>query len=166
VSRLWDKDGKSRQVQLFDVPSVPIKRHIKIKGDANPYDPAWEIYFEKRLGLKMAENLKGRRQLLYLWQEQNGICPVCNQKITKLTGWHNHHIIWRVNGGSDKAKNRVLLQASGTRRDINPCRRRTQCIEMREEAEATATLNTPLRVIISESPWHFRQTLVWNSRLT
>jgi RNA-directed DNA polymerase len=103
------KDGKTRQVQLFDVPSVPIKRHIKIKGDANPYDPAWEIYFEKRLDLKMEQNLKGRRQLLYLWQEQDGICPVCNQKITKLTGWHNHHIVWRVNGGSDKAQNRVLL---------------------------------------------------------
>jgi RNA-directed DNA polymerase len=104
-----DNDGKTRQVQLFDLPRVPIKRHIKIKGAANPYDPAWEIYFEKRLSLKMEQKLKGRRQLLYLWQEQNGICPVCNQKITKLTGWHNHHLIWRVNGGSDKAKNRVLL---------------------------------------------------------
>jgi RNA-directed DNA polymerase len=104
-----DKDGKTRQAQLFDIPRVTIKRHTKIKGTANPYDPAWETYFEKRLDLKMDQNLKGRRQLLYLWQEQNGICPVCNQKITKLTGWHNHHIIWRVNGGSDKAKNRVLL---------------------------------------------------------
>jgi RNA-directed DNA polymerase len=104
-----DKDGKTRHVQLFDIPSIPIKRHTKIKGAANPYDPAWETYFEKRLDLKMEHNLKGRPKLLYLWQEQNGICPVCDQKITKLTGWHNHHIIWRVNGGSDKAENRVLL---------------------------------------------------------
>jgi len=28
---------------------VKIKRHIKIKGLANPYDPEWEIYFERRL---------------------------------------------------------------------------------------------------------------------
>jgi RNA-directed DNA polymerase len=46
---------------------------------------------------------------LYLWREQNGLCPICKQKITKLTGWHNHHIVWRSKGGSDKAENRVLL---------------------------------------------------------
>lgn len=104
-----DKEGKTRKIRLFKASGVPIKRYTKIKGAANPYDPAWEVYFEKRLGLKMADDLKGRRQLLYLWQEQNGICPVCNQKITTLTGWHNHHIVWRVNGGSNKAENRVLL---------------------------------------------------------
>jgi RNA-directed DNA polymerase len=104
-----NREGRTRKVHLFNIAEVSIKRYTKIRGAANPYDPAWEVYFEKRLGLKMADNLKGRRQLLYLWQEQNGICPICNQKITKLTGWHNHHIIWRVNGGSDKADNRILL---------------------------------------------------------
>ena len=64
---------------------------------------------EKRLGVKMVDDLRGRRKLLYLWQEQGGNCPVCDQKITKLTGWHNHHIVWRTNGGTDKAENRVLL---------------------------------------------------------
>jgi len=62
---------------------------VKIKGEANPYDPAWEEYFEKRLGVKMVHNLKGKRQLLALWKEQKGLCPICQQKITKLTGWHN-----------------------------------------------------------------------------
>jgi hypothetical protein len=28
--------------------SVPIRRHIKIRSDANPYDPYWKGYFEKR----------------------------------------------------------------------------------------------------------------------
>ena len=100
-------DGKL--VQLLDAADTPIRRHTKIKGDANPYDPAWEIYFEERLGVKMANNLRQRRQLLHLWKEQNGICPVCQQKITMLTGWHNHHIVWRTHGGSDTANNRVLL---------------------------------------------------------
>lgn len=104
-----DKAGKSRQIQLFYAHTVPIKRHTKIKGAANPYDPAWKSYFEQRQGVEMEENLKGGQQLLYLWKEQRGICPICKQKITKLTGWHNHHIVWRVNGGEDKAENRVLL---------------------------------------------------------
>ena len=84
-------------------------RHRKIKGEANPYDPQWEIYFEERLGLKMLDTLQGRRQLRRLWIEQDGLCPVCQQKITELTGWHNHHIMWRSHGGTDTIDNRVLL---------------------------------------------------------
>jgi RNA-directed DNA polymerase len=88
---------------------VPIQRHVKIRGAANPYDPQWEVYFEARLRVKMTHDLKGRRQLLYLWKQQHGLCPICHQKITRLTGWHNHHTIWRTYGGSDTADNRVLL---------------------------------------------------------
>ena len=38
---------------------VPIKRHVKIKGTANPYDPQWEVYCEERLRVKMPHDLKG-----------------------------------------------------------------------------------------------------------
>jgi RNA-directed DNA polymerase len=101
--------GKTQEHRLIRLAYTPIKRHLKIKAKANPYDPEWEPYFETRLGVKMADSLKGRRSLLYLWREQNGICPVCKQSITQLTGWHNHHIVWRSKGGSDGAANRVLL---------------------------------------------------------
>ncbi len=70
----------------------------------------------------MAQDLEGRRQLLYLWQQQDGICPICHQKITKLTGWHNHHILWRSHGGSDKAHNRVLLHPE--------CHRQVHCLKL------------------------------------
>ena len=73
------------------------------------YDPAWEPYFEERLGVKMAGTLAGRWTLRLLWKEQGGICPVCNQKITTVTGWHNHHIVWRTHGGKDTIENRVLV---------------------------------------------------------
>jgi len=94
---------------LLKAARVRIRRHVKVKSEANPYDPKWEPYFERRLELKIDATLKGRRQLLRLWKEQNGICPVCEQRITELTGWHNHHIVWRVMGGSDRDENRVLL---------------------------------------------------------
>lgn len=101
--------GETQAVALRFAARTPIRYHVKIKGAANPYDPAWEPYFEHRLGVKMARELKGRRQLLQLWQAQDGLCPICHQKITKLTGWHNHHIIWRTHGGLDGMSNRVLL---------------------------------------------------------
>jgi RNA-directed DNA polymerase len=104
-----DRQGKPDELTLVRAGDTPIKRHVKVKGAANPYDPQWEVYFEKRLGVEMAHQLRGRRQLLYLWQQQDGLCPVCHQNITRLTGWHNHHIVWRTYGGSDTADNRVLL---------------------------------------------------------
>jgi len=102
-------DGKVQQHWLLQIASVPIERHVKIKGAANPYDPTWETYFEKRLDVKMANDLKGKRTLLYLWQEQAGICPICHEPLTKLTEWHSHHIVWKALGGSDRIENRVLL---------------------------------------------------------
>ena len=99
-------DGKK---ELARASSTPIVRHVKIKGEANPFDPAWEEYFERRQGLKMERSLAGRRKLLFLWRSQKGICPVCNQKISKDTGWENHHITWRCKGGQDGNQNRLLL---------------------------------------------------------
>ena len=107
--RVTGKGGVIRTIQLLRAVDTPIVRHTKIQSAANPYDPLWEMYFEQRLDLKMAADLKKKRKLLYLWKEQNGLCPVCDQKITKLTGWHNHHIVWRVYGGEDQAENRMLL---------------------------------------------------------
>jgi RNA-directed DNA polymerase len=104
-----DKTGHPQTVRLFAASSVPIKRHAKIKSAANPFDPAWEVYFEQRLGVTMADDLKGRRTVLYLWNEQRGLCPVCQQSLTHLTGWHIHHLVWRTRGGPDHATNRVLL---------------------------------------------------------
>jgi RNA-directed DNA polymerase len=116
ATRQWDffgyltgRTGTTQLIRLVNAAHVPIQRHIKVKGEANPYDPQWETYFEKRLDVEMTKGLKGRQELLHLWREQDGMCPICNQKITKLTGWHSHHVVWRVHGGADRADNRVLL---------------------------------------------------------
>ncbi len=106
---LKDGEGQTKVVRLFAADSIPIERHTKIRAEANPYDPAWEPYFEKRLDVQMVGTLKGKRWLRHLWLEQQGLCPVCHQKITKITGWHSHHVLWRSKGGSDRAENRVLL---------------------------------------------------------
>ena len=108
-AKATDPDGKQQRVYLFTASQVPIRRHIKIRAQVNPYDPIWETYFEKRIDAKTIASLRGRKQLLNLWKSQQGICPVCSQKITTQTGWHSHHLVWRSKGGSDLAGNRVLL---------------------------------------------------------
>jgi RNA-directed DNA polymerase len=89
--------------------NTPIKRHTKVRAKANPYDPQWETYFEKWIDAKMLVDLRRRDGLRRLWLRQHGICLVCQQKITKQTGWHSHHIVWKVHGGHDGMENRVLL---------------------------------------------------------
>jgi RNA-directed DNA polymerase len=110
-NRQWVFFGvhRDKEQHLFHATSVKVVWHRRVQGAANPYDPAWETYFEQRLGLKMVNSLKGRRQLIALWKEQQGICPVCGEKITKITGWNNHHIKPRILGGSHARENRVLL---------------------------------------------------------
>jgi len=48
-SRNWVFREQGGTVTLFKLGDIPIRRHIKIKSDANPYDPDWLEYFIKRL---------------------------------------------------------------------------------------------------------------------
>jgi RNA-directed DNA polymerase len=55
--------GKTQEHRLMRLAYTPIKRHGKVKAEAHPYAPGWAPYFEARLGVKMAETLRGRRTL-------------------------------------------------------------------------------------------------------
>lgn len=48
-SRNWVFREQGSTVTLFKLGDIPIRRHIKIKSAANPYDPDWLEYFIKRL---------------------------------------------------------------------------------------------------------------------
>ncbi len=103
------KQGETLQVHLYEIASTHIRRHRLIQGEANPYDPAYEAYFDERMGLKWLQSWLKRRKLTALWQGQEGKCPICDQKITKETGWHIHHILYRVYGGTDDLSNLLLV---------------------------------------------------------
>ena len=104
-----DDQGQLHKAWLYHARSTPIRRHVKVKGEANPYDPAFETYFEEREGSHMRETFRGTRTLRYIWNEQRGLCTVCRLPITRTTGWRLHHCVPLVQGGSKSAENRVLL---------------------------------------------------------
>jgi RNA-directed DNA polymerase len=111
-NRNWVFSGKAtdgRELQLVRAADVAIKRHIKIRGNVNPYDPKDESYFDKRLKQKWLLGEKGKGKLRFLWLQQEGICPLCRLKITDTDRWELHHIIRRVDGGSDSLANLALL---------------------------------------------------------
>ena len=106
---MWDDDSQPNKTWLLRASNTAIKRHIKVQGDANPYDPAYETYFEQREEAHMRESFRGTRILRFLWNEQSGLCPVCNMKITRITGWRLHYRVSRTMGGSTSAENCSLL---------------------------------------------------------
>ncbi len=61
--RLTKEQGKSQVLALYKAANTRIQRHIKIRGAANPYDPDYARYFERR-------HAKGRR-----WTATAGNAP-------------------------------------------------------------------------------------------
>jgi len=53
-----DDEGRPNKVWLYYAKSTPIKRQVKVKGEANPYDPTYETYFEEREGAHMLETFR------------------------------------------------------------------------------------------------------------
>src|SRR5882762_9193030 len=51
VGEKYDNQGQPHKVRLLLASDTPIQRHVKVKCEANPYDPAFETYFEEREGI-------------------------------------------------------------------------------------------------------------------
>lgn len=102
-------DGTKAIAPLYSIASTAIERHRKVSGEYNPFDPSMEEMGEKLRMVRMLKKLKYRKQIVSLFQSQKGLCPLCKQPITKESGWHDHHVIHRSQGGGDTLDNRVLL---------------------------------------------------------
>ena len=102
-------EAGEKAVSLTYASDTRIKRHIKVKAEANPFDPAWEVYFEELSRKRMEDSLRHRRRINTLYARQKGKCLQCMNLITHDTGWHVHHLIPRVQGGPDTLENLVLL---------------------------------------------------------
>jgi RNA-directed DNA polymerase len=101
--------GKPPWVRLYRLADTEIVRHQKVKGDYNPFDPKWEAYGEDLRAKRLLRSMAYRKQWASLYLSQQGKCAHCGEALTEETGWHDHHLIPRVAGGSDSLSNRVLL---------------------------------------------------------
>lgn len=80
------KTGK----QLIRVQeTVKTQRHLKIKGEANPFDCEWDDYFERRDRQLALQASSGFRATILT--RQNGTCLVCRQVIQSEEDLERHH---------------------------------------------------------------------------
>jgi RNA-directed DNA polymerase len=96
-------------LSLYQLSGTEIKRHRKVKGAFNPFDPEWEQYGEQLRQARMEHSMRYRKQWVSLYMSQDGLCSHCGCALTKETGWHDHHLEYRMHGGTDALSNRVLL---------------------------------------------------------
>ncbi|MCY1381570.1 hypothetical protein D9M69_694930 [compost metagenome] len=99
------------QLRLCQLADTSIVRHVKIKGDYNPFDPAWEPYWEGLRVQRMKQSIWSA-QRLELWLSQSGKCVLCGTDLEYEDGRHEDHHIEEVRyGGSNSLNNRVLLHS-------------------------------------------------------
>ena len=76
----WRFTDPSSGKQLLRVrEAVKAQRYLKIKGEANPFDPAWEAYCQDR-DRELARRASAPFRATIL-QQQHGLCPGCRQVI-------------------------------------------------------------------------------------
>jgi RNA-directed DNA polymerase len=105
-------NGKPRILTLLSASATRIVRHVRVKSDANPFDPAWDSYFAQRKSARMLERLQDRGFPQRLWQQQQGQCPGCGQSIDEEDRWTIQPVIPFKSGGTRSLTNLKLLHSS------------------------------------------------------
>ena len=77
-TQIINKSLQKEYLDLVEISHVPIRRHVKIKSDARPYDPAYHHYFRMRQGRRKSGNLvySSKKSWSPWWEMQiNGQTP-------------------------------------------------------------------------------------------
>jgi RNA-directed DNA polymerase len=91
-------------IELTQHKATPIIRHVKVKGNASPYDGNW-TYWSKRRG----EYPETPDRVATLIKKQKGICPHCSLYFTSTDIVEVDHIKPTSLGGKDTYDNLQLL---------------------------------------------------------
>ena len=102
-----DRQGKDTTKYLFRLATIPIVRHVKVRGNASPDDPQLKEYWEKRK-TKVGKNYYAKGSKLYrIAESQNWKCPVCNQHLFNQELIETHHKKEVAYGGMDEESNLI-----------------------------------------------------------
>ena len=105
-------NGTPRTLALISASDTRIVRHVRVKSDANPFDPAWDSYFAQRKGTRMLERLTEYGFPKQLWQQQQGKCTGCGQLIGEEDRWVIQPVIPFKAGGTRSLTNLKLLHST------------------------------------------------------
>jgi RNA-directed DNA polymerase len=102
------KNKEEKKLILFQIPYVPIKRHM-LCSDLNAYDPASVEYFYRRNASRSKSVFLSGETKSALAKLQKGYCPVCDMSLFNDEDLEIHHVTPRREGGDHFLKNLKLL---------------------------------------------------------
>jgi len=97
------QEGKN-PMKLANHSATPIVRHVKVKGDASPYDGNL-VYWSTRMG----KHPEATKRVATLMKSQQGKCAHCGLFFKDGDIWEVDHIVPKSDGGRDDYKNLQLL---------------------------------------------------------
>lgn len=101
--------GDNKIITLFKLMSIPIERHIKVKGTASPDDPQLQAYWANRQTRYGKTYWVQSSKLRYIAHNQQWRCPVCGEHLFNGEQLNTHHKVPIEDGGSDKMENLIHL---------------------------------------------------------
>jgi RNA-directed DNA polymerase len=85
----WVFGDKAQQTYLLKFSWFKIERHVLVKGNASPDDPALQEYWQKRQRAKAKDLMPNQQKLA---KDQNYVCRVCGVTLFNGEELHEHHI--------------------------------------------------------------------------
>ena len=107
-----DRRNKKKLLGLYNVATTPIVRHIKVKGNASPYDAGLKEYWSTRQTKQGRTKWAIGSKYYNSAKQQSWKCPVCREHLLNGEEIETHHIVPVKNGGSDDIENLIHLHAA------------------------------------------------------
>lgn len=104
-------NGTTVQHNLLKATDTPIIRHIKIRKEANIYDPNFVEYYEARKSAKMINSNTGKGTMVALLQRQSYKCVCCGESIYSWSKWMIHLLTNRLKGGDYRISNLCIIHS-------------------------------------------------------
>ena len=98
------RQGSDEPLRLKSHSETPIVRHVKVKGDASPYDGNL-IYWSSRMGT----HPEASARMATLLKTQKGKCTHCGLHFREEDVLEIDHITPKIMGGKDEYKNLQVL---------------------------------------------------------
>ena len=119
-TRIWvfkasgKEKGRTVVRRLYEIGRTRIVRYVKIRAEANPFDPTWEPYFEQRALSKLLQGAQWRKEELRTLKKQGGRCPICQQMLGE--SYHVHRTVGKLSGGDGLDTPDLILMHETCRR--------------------------------------------------
>jgi RNA-directed DNA polymerase len=107
-----ERRGQTIRLRLERMPTIPIVRHVKVKGRASPDDPTLKAYWETRRLTRSRQRMAKGGLRYGIAEAQRWRCPGCGQPLFDGQEVHLHHLIPVKAGGSDDRQNLQWLHAT------------------------------------------------------